>query len=161
MNHNQNEVTTDLRRIEQEMDQLIRTVGLKKAVVLLEHFNGKLKKERGQTDASLTKRNHNSQLIFTFLVSKCSDVLGLNESEFHTSNIPEYREGRMICYYLLHTYSGLSYSRIGELFSRNKRHVLYFCNKCEQMLSLPRFYRSFASKYAMLDKLTFEFLLSL
>ncbi len=150
MNENQIIQPTNLQQLQVVLERVVGKLGMEKTVHLLESFDNNSSIDMGEKEKL--------KVITTFIISQCISIFNLEESEFYTSEIREYREARMISYHLIHTYTKCSYAKIGEVFGRKKRNVLYFCQKCRELLSVPGFYREFVEKHKQLDKYTIEFI---
>ena len=149
-NESHNISATDIEQLQIVLERVVGKLGMKKTAQLLKSFD---------TNSSITMNEvEKVKLLTTFIVSQSIAVFNLEESEFHTSEIREYRDARMVCFHLLHTYTQCSYAKIGEIFGRKKRNVLYFCQKCRELLSVPQFHRLLVEKHELLDKYTIEFI---
>ncbi len=136
--------------LQQSLDVVLGKIGLPKTVKLLCSFI---------SNSSLsTTQVEKLKLVTTYIISQAIVIFDLNEEEFYDSRIPEYREARMACYHLLKKYTDSSYSKIGERFGLKKRQVLYYHQKCEEMLSISQYYKAFTAKYKDLEELTIEFI---
>ncbi|MBQ21696.1 MAG: hypothetical protein CMD31_13155 [Flavobacteriales bacterium] len=139
-----------LERLQQALEGVINNIGIEKTTELLESFNN---------NSSITASEMGKvKLIATYVSSQAIRLFSLEESKFYTSDIREYREARMACYHILYTYTKCSYAKIGELFGKNKRGILYYCQKCKELVEAPFFDKEFAEKYQQLDKYTIEFI---
>ena len=141
---------SDLQR---SIDELVGKHGLEKTVDIIRHFSGNTRIPVSQP--------HRLKLISDYITSQCIMLFDLEETNFHASTITEYREARMACYHLLKIYTDSSYARIGERFGWNLYHVFYFCKKCEEILSIPQYYKPFIEKYSSLEKCTINFIANL
>ena len=139
--------------LQHSVDTLIGKFGLKKTIEVLESLseNTQLK----------SKESDKIKLLFVYIVSKSIKVFDLKEEDYYTNTIQEYREARMSCYYLLRKYTGISYRKIGEDFKQTKRAILYNYQKCEDMLSIPTYYKEFADRFKTLEDHLINFIAKL
>lgn len=136
--------------LQSSIDEVVGKIGLTRTVGLLNSFI---------SNSSISSdESEKLKLITTYIIAQAIVIFDLEEEDFYRSKIPEYREARMACYYLLKKYTACSHARIGKRFDLTKRNVLYYTQKCEEMLSIPQYYKSFISKLQQLDNLTVEFL---
>ena len=150
MHENQNIPETVFQRLQHSLERVVNKIGVQRTTELLESFDN---------NSSITSNEMGKvKLITAYVVSRAIQQFSLEESEFYTSDIREYREARMACYYIIYTYTKCSYAKIGELFGRKKRNILYYCQKCRGLVEEPMFDKEFAEKYRQLDKYTIEFL---
>lgn len=143
----------ELQRLQQVVNDLVHQVGLPQAVQLLEGLCD-------QTTFSVNAMEK-TRCIYGFIMARSIQVFDLEEPKFLTSEVAEYRQARMACYHLIKRYANISYTRIGELFGRNKRSVMYFHQKAEELLSVPKFYRGFTERHGILEKATLTFMAKL
>lgn len=133
------------------LDKLLGKIGLDRTILYLESF---LKNTSVECDKTETLK-----LVTDYIIARSIIVFDLDEDRFFKSKIPEYRDARMACFHLLRNYTDSSYSRIGQRFGiENKRHVHYFVKKCDEILSIPQFYKSFVGKYRNVESQTINFL---
>ena len=150
MEENQNIPITAFQRLQESLERVVNKIGVQRTTELLESFDH---------NSSITANEMGKvKLIATYVVSQAIRIFSLEETKFYTSEIREYREARMACYNIIHTYTRCSYAKIGELFSKKKRNVLYYCQKCKGLVEEPLFDKQFAEKYRQLDKCTIEFI---
>ncbi|HEY9084054.1 MAG TPA: hypothetical protein VIN73_12020 [Vicingaceae bacterium] len=150
MEENQHIPIMTFQRLQQALERVINKIGVQKTTELLENFDN---------NSSITASEMGKvKLISAYVVSLSIQLFSLEESEFYTSDIREYREARMACYYIIYTYTKCSYAKIGELFGKNKRGILYYCQKCKDLIETPFFDKEFAEKYRQLDKSTIAFI---
>lgn len=145
-NHNFNDLN-DL------MAKTVAKIGLENAIQLLQ----KITNEKGIQ----ANTGENIKLITFYLLSRCLAIFNLKEDQFYSSTIREYREARMACYHLLKKYTSSSYRHIAQQFQQKKRNVLYSCQKCDEVLSVPQFHRVFSGSYRMLESQTLDFIAKL
>lgn len=138
---------TDLQK---SVDELVGKFGLKNTIQLIRQFSGGTK-IYGSGEQRL-------QLITAFVIDETIAVFDLDVEEFYKSSLRDYREARMVCCHLLKKYTDSSYSRIGARFGLNKRQVIYYCKKCDEILALPQFYKTFTDCYHSLDRSAADFI---
>lgn len=146
-NNHQRPSYVDLQR---SIDALVGRHGLERAIHIIEHFS------RGAKIP--VSKNHRIKLITDYIVSQCIDIFDVDAASFHTSTVAEYREARMACYHLIKKLTDISYGRIAERFGWPLHTVYYFYHKCDEMLSIPQFYKSFAEKYNSLEQSAIGFI---
>jgi len=98
------------------------------------------------------------KLIKAYIVSQCISIFDLDEKQFMSSTIPEYRDGRMACFHLLWKYTKCSQPYIGKMFKWKLHRIHYYCKRCEDRLSVPGGHRSFVQKYSALERSTIGFI---
>lgn len=150
MNNNNEIPLNDIQRLQAAVNKVVGKVGVEKAVHLFEGIYN-------NTSLNVDKMEK-VKYITGFIISRSIAIFDLKESEFLISEIPEYRQARMACYHLIKEYTDISYARIGEMFGRDKRSIMYFNNKAKELLSVPQFYKAFAEKHKLLDQSTLEFI---
>ena len=139
--------------LQESIDILLGKFGLQKTIEVLGSLS---------SNTSLSRSENNKQkLLLVFLISESIRVFDLQEKQFYTSSIQEYKEARMACYFLLKKYSDMSYAKIGEGFSKSKRAILYNYQKCEEMLSIGQFYKDFVLRFKALENNTINFIVKL
>ncbi|WP_430409227.1 hypothetical protein [Kordia sp.] len=84
-------------------------------------------------------------------ISKSIEVFNLKKAKFYNSNLNEYRDARMSCYYLIHKYTQISLGKIAEIFKVKRRSVEYFDQKCKETLSIPNFYPTYIQRHTALE----------
>jgi len=141
---------TDLQK---NVDELVGRYGLQKAVTILANFssNTKIKVSNPQK----------LRLITDYIVAKCITIFDIEEEQLNNSTIREYREARMACYHVLSKYTDMSYARIAERFGWKYHNVFYFYHKCEEILSLPTYYKNFVTMYKALELSAINFISNL
>lgn len=135
------------------IDALIGKFGLEKTINIVDTL-----KNNTQLSA---KDNHKEKLLLVYVVSRSIEVFNLEEANFYTSPINEYREARMACYFLVKKYTENSFGIIGEHFKQSKRAVMYHYHKCDEILSIPQYYKSFVSQFKVLEDGVINFLAKL
>lgn len=136
--------------LQTSIDEVVGKIGLARTIRLLSSFIKNSSIESSESEKL--------KLITTYIIAQAIAIFDLEEDQFYSSKIPEYREARMGCFYLLKKYTHCSHARIGERFGLTKRNVLYYIQKCDEMLSIPQFYKGFIHKFEQLDNRTVEFL---
>lgn len=129
--------------LQENLDEVIGKIGLCRTIELVKSFINNCSIDVNETEKF--------KLIAAYIISQTIDVFDLNEKEFYTSRIREYREARMACFHLLKQYTDCSYAKIGEPFQQKKRNIIYFCQKCNDMLSIPEFFEVFVNRYKTLE----------
>lgn len=137
----------DYQELQENIDYVLGKIGLKNTIYLLGCF----------VDATQIPIHETQKLKITsqYVIIQCIEVFELEESEFFTSGIREYREARMACFHLIRKYSGASHAKIGEHLGLTKRNILYACEKCEERLSV---YKSFRQKYEVIERSVIHFI---
>ena len=143
----------DYHDLQQSIDTLIGKFGLQKTIEVIDSLSN---------NTELTARDKDKvKLLLVFIISQSIEVFDLKEDNFYQSTVQEYREARMACYYLLKKYTDTSYAKIGESFSQSKRAILYNYHKCDEILSIPQFYKSFVEKFKTLEDNIINFIAKL
>lgn len=96
--------------------------------------------------------------ITQYIVAQTIRVFDLTPKKFYTSNVREYRDARMAAYHLLRKHTNESFGKIGERFSQNKRNVIYYSNKCSEILSVARYHPVFYDRYQAIEYQTITFI---
>ncbi len=146
-------INPDYHDLQSGIDQLLGKFGLPKTLEIIQSLTHNTKLN--------TKGDEKSKLLLVFLITKSIEVFQLQEDSFYTSTVQEYREARMSCYYLLKKYTDSSYAIIGEQFQQSKRAILYNYHKCEEILTIPQFYKDYMSKFKLLEDHTINFIAKL
>lgn len=143
----------DYHDLQQSIDSLIGKFGLQKTIEVIDSLT---------SNTELTTQDKEKvKLLLVFIISQSIDVFDLKEENFYTSSVQEYREARMSCYYLLKKYTDSSYAKIGENFNQSKRAILYNYHKCDEILSIPQFYKPFVEKFKILENNIINFIAKL
>lgn len=141
---------TNFQKLQLALEQVVDKIGIQKTIVLLESFDTNSSvNDAEQVKVKLITSNTVTQSILHF---------DLIEKEFHTSTIKEYREARMVCYHIIHTYTDCSYAKIGELFGLKKRNILYYCHKCKELLESLQGHKDFVDRYKAIEAHTIKFI---
>lgn len=135
--------TLNYSTLQENLDEVIGKIGLCRTIELIKSFINNCSIDVNETEKF--------KLIATYIISQTIEIFDLNEKEFYTSRIREYREARMACFHLLKQYTDCSYAKIGESFHQKKRNIIYFCQKCDDMLSIPTFFEVFVNRYKTLE----------
>ena len=130
--------------LQKSLDKVLGKIGVDNTIELLESFI-----DNTSLDTLHVKK---IMLITQYIIAGSIDVFDIEQQYFYTSNVREYREARMATYHLLRKYTDFSYTKIGGLFNQKKRNIIYFCNKCTDILFLPQYNEVFADRYAILEK---------
>lgn len=140
----------DLEHLTRNVNGLVQTFGVKGSNLILYTLIKNVKIPVAD--------DHRLKLITDYIISQCISLFDLDATQFNSCTIREYREARMACYHLLKKYTGSSYARIGQRFGWKFHTIFYFCQKCDEILSLPQFYKSFTDKYNSLEGSTINFI---
>ncbi|TGV03596.1 hypothetical protein [Flavivirga rizhaonensis] len=143
----------DYHDLQQSIDTLIGKFGLNKTIEVIDNLSGNTELQ--------SKDSEKVKLLLVFIISQAIEVFNLQEEHFYSSTIQEYREARMACYYLLKKYTKTSYAKIGENFKQSKRAILYNYHKCDEILSIPQYYKTFVEKFKTLENNTINFIAKL
>lgn len=143
----------DYHDLQQSIDSLIGKFGLQKTIEVIDSLTN-------NTELT-TQDKEKVKLLLVFIISQSIEVFDLKEENFYTSTVQEYREARMCCYFLLKKYTDSSYAKIGEGFNQSKRAILYNYHKCDEILSIPQFYKPFVEKFKILENNTINFIAKL
>jgi len=140
--------------LQNNLDKVIGKFGLEKANSLLRTFLDK---------TSVKVREHNQvKILMTFIITQVSEVFDISERDLILSNIPECKDARMVCYYLLMRFTQLSYARIGQIFdNRKRRHVMYYCHRCSDILRTSNNANPFIDKYNLIELNVIDFMAKL
>jgi chromosomal replication initiation ATPase DnaA len=150
MDSNNNIQLGDLQKIQKSINRIVSNIGIEDAAIMFEKISNNTSLDVSELEKV--------KFITGFIVSRSITIFNLKEDRFMTSIIPEYRQARMACFHLIYTYTEISYPKIGELFGRNRRSVMYYFNECSDRLSVPIGHREFVEKYNLLKKHTLEFI---
>lgn len=131
------------------VDYLIATYGLQQAVTQLRIIT---KPDLQQEKVLLALRCYCIALAVT--------AFELDSDVFYTENTMAYRDARMVCFHLLKTKTGLSFSGLGTWLKQTKRTVQYQCSRCTKLLETPINNREERIKqvYEQMDKQLTRFL---
>jgi hypothetical protein len=141
------------RDLQDVMDKVLSRFGLNKTIIVLQQLL--------DTKGIQSSQGDRVRMITYYVVSRCLVVFHLREDDFFSSRLKEYREGRMACYHILRKYTEGSYGRMAEQFGQSQRIILYFCHKCDDMLAIPQFNRTFIQRYNLLESDTLNFIAKL
>ncbi len=139
--------------LQNSIDTLVGKFGLKKAIEVVESLSNNTQ--------LITNDSEKFKLLFVYIISQSIEVFQLEEATFYTSTIKEYREARMACYLILKKYTGNSFGIIGEHFGQSKRAVMYHYHKCDEILSIPQYYKDFVQKFKILEDGVINFIAKL
>lgn len=143
----------DYSDLQHSVDTLIGKFGLVKTIEVINNLSGNT-----QLQSSDTQKVN---LLLVYIVSQSIQIFNLQETDFYASSIQEYRDARMACYFLLKKYTDTSYAKIGENFKQSKRAVMYNYHKCDEILSIPSFYKPFVAKFKILENNVVNFIAKL
>lgn len=143
----------DYSDLQQSVDTLIGKFGLIKTIEVINNLTGNTQLQSSDTQKV--------KLLLVFVISQSIEIFNLQESQFKESTVQEYRDARMACYFLLKKYTDTSYAKIGENFGQSKRAVMYNYHKCDEILSIPQFYKPFVERYKMLENNVINFIAKL
>ncbi|WP_238528727.1 hypothetical protein U8527_10420 [Kordia algicida OT-1] len=102
------------------------------------------------TDIASSEDERVKQLI-KLTISKSIEVFNLKKATFYKSNLSEYKDARMACYYIINKYTQISLGKIAEVFNVKRRSVEYFEQKCKEMLSIPSFYPTYLQRHRAIE----------
>lgn len=139
--------------LQNSIDTLVGKFGLKKAIEVVESLSNNTQ--------LITNDSEKFKLLFVYIISQSIEVFQVEEATFYTSTIKEYREARMACYFILKKYTGNSFGIIGEHFRQSKRAVMYHYHKCDEILSIPQYYKDFVQKFKILEDGVINFIAKL
>ncbi|MEO9870376.1 MAG: hypothetical protein ABJQ69_03675 [Ekhidna sp.] len=132
------------------IDKVVGKIGLNKTIHLLEGFIDNSTMKVGGTSRA--------KVIAAYFISKSVEVFELNEKKFYSSREPKYSEARMACFHLVKKHTKYSYTNIGDAVGLKKRTILYYHNKCKDILSIAHFYQPFMEKYDLLENYAIDFI---
>ncbi len=147
---------SDLERIANELAaRLAGKVGVEGAARILENFMASTQKP--------IKMKLKIKLIRDYICAEAIGLFDLKEVSFLTSEVTEYRDARMACYHLIHSFTDESHAKIGESFNRDRDSVGYFLRKCDEILESPHYAgnRGFINKYDSLKRSAIGFIATL
>ncbi|GAA0892606.1 hypothetical protein GCM10009122_22850 [Fulvivirga kasyanovii] len=136
--------------LQKSLDKVLGKIGVDNTIELLESFIDNSSME--------THDMEKTTLITQYIITCSIAVFNLDREQFYSSTVREYREARMVTYYLLRKYTEGSFRKIGELFNQKKRNIIYFCRKCADMLSIPQYNETFNERYITIEKQTIAFI---
>jgi len=140
----------DYKTLQKILDSVIGQIGLEQTIILLQNFID---------NTSIQIDEAEKGKLITYLIKyNAIKVFGLIDQEFHTSNLKEYKDARMACHHILKKFTNWSYAMVGQAFSKGERNTRYYCEKVEEYLSLPDFYKDFIDKYTILETKFIEYL---
>lgn len=131
------------RDLQDHIEVMIGKFGLQNSV----KFLGSL---IDNTDIESSEDQRVKKLI-ELTISKSIEVFNLKKAKFYKSNLNEYRDARMSCYYLINKYTQISLGKIAEIFKVKRRSVEYFDQKCKETLSIPNFYPTYIQRHTALE----------
>jgi len=99
----------DYSDLQQSVDMLIGKFGLVKTIEVINNLSGNTQLQSSDTQKV--------KLLLVYIVSQSIQIFNLQETDFYTSTIQEYRDARMACYFLLKKYTDTSYARLARTSS--------------------------------------------
>lgn len=132
------------------VDKLIGKFGMTKALKIIDQLSGTAKMR--------TRQKEQTGLITAFVVDEAFKVFKVTEDLKKKVRSLEYREARMASYHLLNKYTELSYREIGKLFNQGRFGVYYHVKNCTEILSIPKFNKSFVNQYNVLEESLIQFI---
>ena len=132
-----------LNELQSLLDDFIRTFGIRGASTILRSLIN--------PTSSRSKNYSHTRFLRAVIIQEAIKAFDLKEDHFLTSNQREYRIARMACYHLVKKYTGATHSQLAQIFGKNRHHIMYFLNKCDDWLSLKKHYPHFAIKYADIE----------
>ncbi len=143
----------DYTDLQERVDALVGKFGLEKAVEIIDSFS---------KNANSSQKHHRKlKLIKDYIIAETIIVFDLDENEFFTSELIDYREARMACYHLLDKYTQNSHAKIAAIFGKKRNSALYFIHKCKNILSIAHCYPNFTEKYKAVENSTIHFITNL
>jgi chromosomal replication initiation ATPase DnaA len=146
---------TKINELDKSLEELIRRVGLNKSVKLLKELIGK-------ADDSTIKISdeRRREIISNYLKIETESLYKLSPEDFE-SNRPDAQKAKKIVFHLLRKNTNCSARRLGLLFKRSPRNLLYHINKCEEMLNTSGFHRDFQKQYEEIEQKLQAFILKI
>jgi len=144
---------TNYSTLQEKLDVVIGRIGLCRTIQLIGSFIDNSSISVDETEKF--------KLITRYIIAQSIEVFDLRSDEFYTNKIQEYRDARMACFRLLRAYTNCSYAKIGEEFDQKKRNIIYYCQKCEDTLSVPSFYPVFVGRFKQLEQRVIQFIAKL
>lgn len=139
--------------LQKGIDALIGRFGLTNTIKMISQLtsNGRIKKPNQQK----------IELLSTFIISESKEIFKWDERDKNGIKKKNYKDAKMACYHLLNKYSQMSYREIGSTFGQGKTAANYHIKKCEERLSIPKFYGSFVAQYNLLEQNIIYFIANL
>lgn len=143
----------DFNRLQKVVNNVVSNVGILKAIDLFEGIDN---------NSTLTsKEDSKVKCIINFIISKTIEVYHLNEDKYHTSEIIEYRDARMIAFHVIKSLVDISYGKLAEVFGRTKRSVMYYTKKVDDFLTVSNHHRKFILNYMSIERSALDFIAKL
>ena len=139
--------------LQESVDALVLEFGLERAVSMIKGLS--------HSSKIIRKAVGRYELIKDYVIGEAILIFELDKKHFFKANFREYRQARMVCYHILSKYIKDSHSQIATAFDRKRGSVFYYIHKCEEILSLPEYYKDFLEKYKALESLTLSFISNL
>lgn len=143
-------VPQNYTHLQKSIDTVVGKIGLHKTIHLLDSFIN-------NTTAKHTE-HEKVKLVAQYTIGLAIKVYELQEEQFFTSTIREYRDARMSCYHLLRKYTEETLPKIGLSFRCSERTVEYGCNKTAERLAVPKGNTRFVSNYMAIEAGIIEFI---
>ncbi|WP_062062759.1 hypothetical protein [Aquimarina longa] len=124
--------------LQKGIDELISKFGISKTTQIIEKLSGK---------GTFRNESQDVKKLISFIISKSKQ---LYEHETNYS--------RMAAYHLIKKYTNRSYKQLGKDFEQSKRAAIYHHNKCEELLSIPKFHKNFTEIYKNLEDAIIQFI---
>lgn len=142
--------TTSYLTLQNTIDELIGKIGIAQTNQLLRNFLDKANNTPVKTKEL--------KQVSVFITTQAIKIFDLPGEYFYSSEVREFRDARMSCYYLLKKYTHCTYSSIGLLFNRSNRVVEYGNLKVKDWISVPELNKRFANCHKRLEAKLIEFL---
>jgi chromosomal replication initiation ATPase DnaA len=146
---------TKISELDQSLNTLIRRVGLNKSVMLLQELLGDPDKS-----SIIISDERRQEIIANYLKIETESMFRLSPKDFE-SNRPDAQIAKKIVFHLLRKNTNCSARRLGLLFNRSPRNLLYHINKCEEMLHTSGFHRDFLKQYEEIEQKLKAFILKI
>lgn len=98
-----------------------------------------------------SSEDERAKKLIEITILKSIEVFNLKKAKFYKSELDEYRDARMSCYYIVSKYTHISFGKIAEIFKVKRRSVTYFHKKCKEMLSIADFYPTYTRRHTILE----------
>jgi hypothetical protein len=146
---------TKISELDKSLDALIRRVGLNKSVLLLQEILG----ETNEAAIKISDERRR-EIIANYLKIETESLYKMSPEDFE-SNFPDAQKAKKIVFHLLRKNTSCSARRLGLLFKRSPRNLLYHINKCEEMLNTSGFHRDFQKQYEEIERKLQAFILKI
>ncbi len=132
------------------VDRLISKFGISKTLRIMDHLLGNRTLQ--------TSKKQKAQVLTAFIISESKRLYGCEEESLCNENSKEFREARMVAYYLIKKYTNMSYQELGKQFGQSKRAAIHHYQKCKDVLSIPQFHKDFVAIYDVLEENILQFI---